>query len=351
MIVGMATAVSYEPSERVSLTALSSCSGCAAKLGAADLLPLIWELPAATDERVLVGVASGDDAAVVQLREGLALVQTVDFFTPLVDDPYDFGQIAAASALSDVYAMGGTPLSALNIVAFPLAQLGGEMLGEIMRGGADIVNAAGAVVVGGHSIRDSEPKYGLAVTGIVDPARIVTNAGGRDGDVLVLSKPLGAGAIVTAHKRALASDELLERAVQAMVALNDQAAREALDAGVHAMTDVTGFGLLGHLHNICRESRLSAEIDAESVPVIDGACELLADETASVSSGTRRNAQWTSAFTEISDAVEPWRARLLVDATTSGGLLAVVPAKNVDLMSGSVIGRLRTGTPGAIVVR
>ena len=350
MIGGMATWVCDKPSSQVSLTALSSCSGCGAKLPALDLLPLIWELPAAADERVLVGFESCDDAAVFQLKQGLALVQTVDFFTPLVDDPYDFGRIAAANALSDVYAMGGTPVTALNIVAFPLQQLGGEVLGEIMRGGADVVGSAGAVVVGGHSIRDGEPKYGLAVTGIVDPVRIVTNAGGRDGDVLVLTKPLGAGAIVTAHKRGLARDGLLERAVQVMVALNDQAAREALDARVHAMTDVTGFGLLGHLHNVCRESGLSAELNAESVPAIEGVREMLADE-AGVLSGTRRNAQWTSAFAEIGDTVEPWRARLLVDATTSGGLLAALPAENVHLLRGSVIGRLRAGTPGAIAVR
>jgi selenide,water dikinase len=332
------------------LTALSSCSGCGAKLPAVDLLPLISELPAGADERVLVGFASGDDAAVFQLQPGLALVQTVDFFTPLVDDPYDFGRIAAANALSDVYAMGGTPLTAMNIVAFPLQQLGGEALGEILRGGFDVVQAADAVVVGGHSIRDREPKYGLAVTGIVDPARMVTNARGADGDLLVLSKPLGVGAIVTAHKRGLASDELLEEAVEVMVALNDQAARAALDARVHAMTDVTGFGLLGHLHNVCRESGLSAELDAASVPAIDGVRELLSDEAA-LSSGSRRNAQWASTFAEIADTVEPWRARLLTDATTSGGLLAALPAESDHPLGGNVIGRLRAGMPGAITVR
>jgi selenide,water dikinase len=346
----MAIWVSCEPSARVQLTALSKCSGCGAKLPAMDVLPLISELPSIADGRVLVGFASGDDAAVFQLGPGLALVQTVDFFTPLVDDPYDFGRIAAANALSDVYAMGGTPLTALNIVAFPLSLLGSDALAQILRGGAEVVSKGGAVVVGGHSIRDREPKYGLAVTGIVDPTRIVTNAGGRDADVLVLTKPLGVGAIVTAHKRGLATDELLDRAIEAMVELNDHAAREALEASVHAMTDITGFGLLGHLHNICRESGLSAEVDAASVPAIEGVRELLTDETG-VSSGSRHNAEWANVFAKIADTVEPWRVRLLTDATTSGGLLAALPARSGNLMSGDIIGKLRAGVPGTITVR
>jgi selenide, water dikinase len=333
----------------VSLTALSSCSGCGAKLAAVDVLPLIRDLPVAGDERLLVGCASGDDAAVYQLDGRLALVQTVDFFTPLVDDPYDFGRIAAANAFSDVYAMGGMPLTALNIVAFPLTRLGGDVLGEILRGGADVARVAGAVVVGGHSIRDDEPKYGLAVTGIVDPSRMVTNAGARAGDVLVLSKPLGVGAIVTAHKRGRASDELLDRAVEVMVALNDDTARVAVGAGVHAMTDVTGFGLLGHLHNMCRASGLSAELDAASIPAIEGVRELLAAGEG-ISSGTRSNGEWAAGFTEIADTVEPWRARLLSDATTSGGLLAAVSVQDSHLLAGRVIGRLCSGVPGAITV-
>jgi selenide,water dikinase len=350
MISAMATEVLVKRSNEVRLTALSSCSGCGAKLAAADVLPLFRDLAVGVDERVLVGCASGDDAGVFQLSEELALVQTVDFFTPLVDDPYEFGRIAAANALSDVYAMGGVPLTALNIVAFPLQQLGDEVLGEILRGGADVVRSAGAVVLGGHSIRDSEPKYGLAVTGVIDPARIVSNAGGRADDVLVLSKPLGVGAIVTAHKRGLASDELLDRAVAVMVALNDRAARSAVQAGAHAMTDVTGFGLLGHLHILCRESGLAAEIDAARVPAIDGVQDLLAAGEG-ISSGSRRNAEWTAGFAELADTVEPWRARLLSDATTSGGLLAAVPAQESQRLEGHAIGRLCAGAPGAIAVR
>ena len=198
---GVTSAVMSSVSDRIPLTSLSSGAGCGCKLAAADLLPIVMDLPAATDPRVLVGAPTGDDAAVFALSEELALVQTIDFFTPLVDDPYDFGRIAAANALSDVYAMGGRPITAMNVVAFPLEQLGGDVLAAILRGGLDVVTEAGASVVGGHSIKDDEPKYGMAVTGTVDPRRIVTNAGGLAGDVLVLTKPLGVGAIVTAAKR------------------------------------------------------------------------------------------------------------------------------------------------------
>src|SRR3954452_19115231 len=179
------------------LTSLSHGAGCGCKLSAADLRPIVAGLPRSSDPRVLVGADTADDAGVVQLTDDLAIVQTADFFTPIVDDPYDFGRIAAANALSDVYAMGGTPVSALNLVAFPLELLGPDVLREILRGGLDVVTAAGALVVGGHSIADDEPKYGLAVIGVVDPAQMTTNAGGRPGDVLVLTKPLGVGAIVT----------------------------------------------------------------------------------------------------------------------------------------------------------
>lgn len=345
----MAAVESHDRIVAPSLTALSGAGGCGRKLGPADLLPLVDGLPVPVDDRLLVGAASRDDAAVFRLREDLALVLTVDFFTPLVDDPYDFGRIAAANALSDVYAMGGTPLSALNIVAFPLRQLGGEVLREILRGGADVVGAAGAVIAGGHTIFDSEPKYGLAVTGMVDPARMTTNAAGREGDVLVLSKPLGSGAIVTAHKRGRGSDEMLREAVGTMVALNDRAAEAALDAGVCAMTDVTGFGLLGHLHNMCLASGLAAEVHAAGVPAMTGVEPLLAGG-GGVSSGTKRNAEWAAGFTTIDLAVEPWRALLLADATTSGGLLAAVPVSRTDALTGVPIGRLCAGVPGAIEV-
>src|SRR3954454_2776371 len=202
------------------LTSLSHGAGCGCKLSAADLRPIVAGLPRATDPRVLIAAETADDAGVVRLTDDLALVQTVDFFTPIVDDPYAFGRIAATNALSDVYAMGGVPVSALNLVAYPLVTLGPEILAEILRGGADAVGAAGAALVGGHSIDDREPKYGLAVTGVVDPRAVLTNAGGRPGDALVLTKPLGAGAVATALKRGIASEELVARAVEVMTTLN-----------------------------------------------------------------------------------------------------------------------------------
>ena len=332
------------------LTSLASGAGCGCKLPPAALLPLVGRIAAgAADERVLVGSATSDDAAVFRLSYELALVHTVDFFTPPVDDPYDFGRIAAANALSDVYAMGGRPLSALNIVAFPLSVLGAETLGRILEGGAAVAAGAGVPIVGGHSIEDPEPKYGLAVTGTVDPRRVVTNAGARPGDALVLTKPLGVGAVIAARSHGVRDDDALATAVATMVELNARAAAAALAAGVHAMTDVTGFGLLGHLHHICRESGLAADLDAARVPHLAAARELLESDLG-VSGGARRNAAWAAGFVRFADDVPPWRRRLLSDPTTSGGLLAAVPADRAAELPGSVVGVLREGLPGTIDV-
>jgi selenide, water dikinase len=333
----------------VPLTSLSHGAGCGCKLPAAALLAIVRGLPAATAPELLVGSATADDAAVWRVSDELALVQTVDFFTPVVDDPYDFGRIAAANALSDVYAMGGRPLTALNLVAWPLDKLGPEPLADVLRGGLDVVRAAGAEVVGGHSIDDPEPKYGLAVTGAVHPERMVTNAGGRPGQALVLTKPLGGGAIVTARKRGDADDALLAAAIEVMAALNAEASAAAVAAGAAAMTDVTGFGLLGHLHALARESGVAAEIDAAAVPAIDGVAALLADDGA-VSGGSRRNREYAEGFASFAAGVEPWRERLVCDATTSGGLLVAVDPARASDVPGATIGRLVAGAPGAIVV-
>jgi selenide,water dikinase len=335
------------------LTSLSHGAGCGCKLPAAALLPLVRNLAPVTDERLLVGSATADDAAVFRLSDEVALVQTIDFFTPIVDDPYDFGRIAAANALSDVYAMGGTPLIALNVVAFPLERLGAEVLGEILRGGTDVVTQAGAAVVGGHSIDDPEPKYGLAVTGLVHPDEVLTNAGAVAGDVLVLTKPLGVGAISTARKRGLTQDpELLDRAVEVMTTLNESASTGVRHARAHAVTDVTGFGLLGHLHNLCRASGVAAVVDADLVPAIDGVLALLDDaDDRAVSGGSRRNRDYAATFTTFADAVPAAQVRLLCDPTTSGGLLVAVAEDRAAEVPGPIVGRIVVGEPGTIFVQ
>jgi selenide,water dikinase len=308
-------------------------------------------LPSAVDPDLLVDASTSDDAAVYRLRDDLAIVQTVDFFTPIVDDPYDFGRIAATNALSDIYAMGAEPLLALSLVAFPLETLGYELLEAILRGGHDATTAAGALVVGGHSIDDPEPKYGLAVTGTVAPDALLTNAGGRPGDVLVLSKPLGAGVAATALKRGSDPDgSLIARATEVMSELNRDASLAARAAGAHALTDVTGFGLLGHLYELAHASGVAAEVDAEAIPAIDGVLELLRDDPHVVAGGTRRNREFASTFASFADGVEEARRWLACDAMTSGGLLAAVPPASASLAQGVVVGRLVEGPPGAITV-
>jgi selenide,water dikinase len=342
---GYPAGVNRMPAPR--LTQLSHGAGCACKIGAAELRALRRALPAAGDPDLLVGLDPADDAAVLRLSDELALVQTVDFFTPIVDDPRDFGRIAAANALSDVYAMGATPVLALNLVAFSLAELGAGVLGAILAGGAEIAAAAGVPIGGGHSIDDPEPKYGMAVSGTVHPDRVLTAAGGRPGDELYLSKPLGGGLIATAAKRGVAEPAWIESAVEAMTALNAEAAEAARAAGAHALTDVTGFGLLGHLHELGEAGGLAAELEAAAVPALPGALELAAGGEA-LSGGSARNAGEAERFTTWSPAVPAERRVLLADAMTSGGLLAAVPAGAEA--AGTRIGRLTVGEPGRIVV-
>ncbi len=331
------------------LTSLSHGAGCGCKIGAAALAPILAGLPRSADPDVLVGPTLADDAGVFRVRGDLALVSTADFFTPIVDDPYDFGRIAATNALSDVYAMGGEPITALNLVAFPLETLGPHVLAEILRGGADVAARAGVAIVGGHTIDDPEPKYGLAVTGTVHPDAVLTNAGGHAGDALVLTKPLGAGAVATGLKRGLVDPALLARAVTVMATLNADAARAARAAGAHALTDVTGFGLLGHLHELASASGLAAELDAAAVPAIDGVEDLLAGERATAG-GSRRNRVHAEAFAGFAAAVPEWRRRLVTDAMTSGGLLAAVPPDRAAQVPGAVVGRLTAGPAGTIRV-
>ncbi len=306
---------------------------------------------------VLVGTETGDDAAVYRVRPDLALVATTDFFTPVVDDAYTFGAIAAANALSDVYAMGGVPLFAINLVAFPIKELPRSVLADILRGGADKVQEAGIDILGGHSIDDHEPKYGLAVTGTVHPDRIVRNRGGLPGDALILTKPLGTGVITTAIKHEVASPRAQEAAIAGMLRLNRQAAVAMLAVEVHAATDITGFGLLGHLHYLALASGLAASIDAQAVPLLPDA-EMLAD-AGEVPGGTRANERFLAPKVTFDERVPGPRRTVLSDAQTSGGLLIAVPEVAVPGLlaelraQGEVgvrIGSLEPGQAGAIAV-
>jgi selenide,water dikinase len=314
------------------------------------LASLLEALPKPTDPDVLVGTTIADDAGVYRLRDDLAIVQSVDFFTPIVDDPYDFGRIAAANSLSDIYAMGARPLTALNLVAWPVEELGTELLAEVLRGGQEVAASAGAAVLGGHTIDDPEPKYGLAVTGTIDPRELLTISGGRAGDVLVLTKPVGAGAVATALKRELAPEETVRAAVEVMSELNAAAAAAARAVDAHAVTDVTGFGLLGHLHGLAAASGVAAEVDAEAVPAIAGALELLSDERA-LAGGTRRNREHAETYTSFASDVSEARRWLVCDAMTSGGLLIAASSDRVSELPGVMIGRLLEGPAGEIAIR
>jgi selenide, water dikinase len=333
----------------VRLTTLSHGAGCACKISAADLREVLRDLSEPADPDLLVGAATADDAAVYRLRPDLALVQSADFFTPIVDDPYEFGRIAAANALSDIYAMGAQPALALNLVAFSLAQHGDEILREILRGGQDIAELAGVAVGGGHSIDDPEPKYGMSVTGTVHPDAVITNARGRAGDRLHLTKPIGGGLVTTGAKRGLADDGVIAGAIGTMTELNVGASEAAAAAGASAMTDVTGFGLLGHLHELCAASRVAARVDAAAVPAIQGAETLAADERC-VAGGSRRNAADADRFADWSPEISTGRRVLLTDAMTSGGLLVAVPAERSSDAPGVWIGELIDGPAGRITV-
>src|SRR5580658_3212168 len=303
------------------LTSLSPGAGCDCKLPLAKLAALFASMgpvaPASGD--LLIGAAEGDDAAVLRLDDERALVLTTDFCTPIVDDPEDWGRIAAANALSDVYAMGGRPLIAVNLAAWPADGLDIAILGRVLRGGAQAAAGAGCVVAGGHTIDDPVPKYGLAVVGLADPNHLLTIDRAAPGDQLILTKPVGTGVIATALKRGAPPPEVVEAAVASMTALNAEASQAALAAGVTAATDVTGFGLLGHLHRMLAASGAAATVTASAVPLLPGAADLAA--AGFVSGGTRANTARISPFTNIDPAVPENLALLLYDAQTSGGLL------------------------------
>lgn len=302
-------------------------------------------LPPTSDPALLVGSDTLDDAAVYRLNDEIALVQTVDFFTPVVDDPYDFGRIAAANAFSDIYAMGARPLTALNIVAFPSGVLPLDYLGRILQGGAETARLASATIVGGHTIDDPEPKYGLAVTGIIKPGEEMTNAGAAPGDLLVLTKPLGTGVIATAIKLGRASPDVISAATASMAHLNRDAAEVAREQGVRGLTDVTGFGLLGHLGEMCRASGAGADLWFDRLPFLPGAEDLARQGVAP--GGTRRNLEYVEPWTAFDERIEPWQRLLCADAQTSGGLLLCVSPERVE----AVVRALESlSTPAAAVI-
>jgi selenide,water dikinase len=310
-------------------------------MGPGDLSRALAPLPERLDPRVVVGRETFDDAGVFVLSDELALVQTVDFFAPIVDDPYTFGQIAAANALSDVYAMGGEPLTALNIVGFPTGQLPIEVLTEILRGGQDVVHEAGAVLVGGHTVIDEEVKYGLAVTGRVHPHRILSNTAACPGDAVILTKPLGTGILATAAKAGSLGRHEYEGMLATMRTLNAAASRVALELGVRCATDVTGFGLLGHASHIARASAVTIGVRVADVPLLRGA--RAAWEHGARTGGAERNAEYLAERVEWGGAGEAERA-LLVDPQTSGGLLLTVQEEAVPEYLSRVAGAVRIGT-------
>ena len=319
---------------KIRLTQYAHGGGCACKIPPGELesvlAGLVGAAPPAGPGELLVGLDGGDDAAVVRLGNGTAIVATADFFTPVLDDAYDWGRVAAANALSDVYAMGGTPVVAVNLLGWPRDVLPLTLAAEVLRGGLDVARLAGCHLAGGHSVDDPEPKYGMAVTGVVDPERLLRNDSGHPGQPLTLTKPLGVGVLNSRHK---ATGEYFPHAVATMATLNREAAEAALSKGVSCATDVTGFGLLGHLYKLARASGVSAYLDAGAVPYLDGARQALAEGY--VSGGTRRNLDWVRPHLDPAGIPED-ELLLLADAQTSGGLLVAG-----EVLGYPVVGELR----------
>ena len=352
-----------ESNGSIRLTELSSGGGCACKLGMSELFAILPMLESAeglvSDPNIIVDAATRDDAAVYRMDDDQALVVTTDFFTPIVDDPFDFGRISATNAMSDVYAMGARPLFALNLVAFPRKYLNDGILPKILEGGAIMAREAGIPVMGGHSVDDPEPKFGMVVVGAVHPNKVVSNAGASVGDRLVLTKPLGVGIIANAIKKQGAPPALRDRAVELMTTLNRDACQAMVEIGVSAATDVTGFGLLGHLRNMLRASKTSAELTFDQIPLIDGVRHLAG--SGFMPGGTRRNLQDVGEDVTFGAEIPEDDRLLLADAQTSGGLLIAVSPDKADRLverledigtpAAQVIGEIVEGGPGSISVR
>jgi selenide,water dikinase len=326
---------------QVRLTQYARGGGCACKIPPGELEAAVARLiPARPPADLLIGVEHGDDAAVVQIAPDRAVVATADFFTPVVDDAYTFGLIAAANALSDVYAVGGDPLVALNLLCWPRDVLSADLAAEVLRGGLDMAASAGCHVAGGHSIDDPEPKYGMAVTGLADPAALLRIDAGQPGQPLSLTKPIGSGVLNSRHK---ATGEVFPAAIEVMTTLNGRASKQALAAGITCATDVTGFGLLGHLFKLARASGVTAVIDSRAVPLIDGALDAL--QAGYVPGGSKRNLDWVAPHADFASASQEL-LMLLADAQTSGGLLVAG-----EIPGAPVIGHLTERAGPAVVVR
>ncbi len=309
--------------DKIKLTHYSHGAGWACKIGPKDLSQVLSNINSKFKDNVIVGFDESDDAAVIALDGDKFIVQSVDFFTPIVDDPYQFGQIAAANALSDIYAMGAKPLFALNIVGFPIDELSKDILSAILKGGSDKAEEAGIPIVGGHSIDDKEPKYGLVVSGEVQKSKLIKNSEAQEGDALVLTKPLGSGIISTAIKNGEASEKMINEAINCMKTLNSFAGELMHEFSVNASTDITGFGLLGHLYELCKASKVSAKIKFDSIPFLNGISTLASN--GNISGGTKRNLEYISDFVDFSKQLNNTEKLMLSDAQTSGGLLVALP--------------------------
>ncbi len=339
------------PEEPVKLTASSAYGGCGAKLAKGLLEKVLCGLPRLESDDVLVGIEFADDAGVIRVTDDLAIIHTTDFFPAMVDDPYTFGRIAAVNALSDVWAMGGTVLAAMNLVSYPLSELGPDALKEILRGGLSALEEAGGVLAGGHTVEGQELLYGMAVTGTVHPDAIWRNQGARAGDSLVLTKPLGTGVITTAAKAEMVDATHLSTALRWMSTLNRDAANALQSADPHAVTDVTGFGLAGHVAEMAQASEVAVEIDLGSLPLLPGALEAAA--TGLVPAGAGKNRQSIEAVLEVKEDADELRVDLCLDPQTAGGLLAAISPEHAEalvrrLPGAAVVGRVVEGPTGTV---
>ncbi len=347
-----------EVSENVPLTQFVENAGCASKINQTDLKIVLAGLPAISDPRVLVSADTCDDAGVYKLTDDLALVQSVDVFTPNVDDPYIFGQIAAANSLSDIYAMGGKPVTALSIVGFPIETMSHKIMTQMLRGGIDKMKEAGVEVIGGHSIKDTEIKFGFAVTGVIDPKKIITNDKAQPGDVLILTKPIGTGVISFASQLDRASKEHMEVIGRSMAELNKVAAETMVEAGVITATDITGFGLMGHLSETVAQSGVTVEIYVDQVPFFDGVLDFVREDL--ISGAIERNREYAAQFVEVGEGVSEEVEIALYDPQTSGGFLIAVKKGHAEMLvtklrekgsnSAVIIGKIIAKSEGKIIL-